>query len=334
MKQKEKLNLYYIIIGELENTQKEYLQQNLHKDEPQKNGIQVIWLEETSVPCTVLWDMNDMLPEQCLFISQDKYQLHQAISVGCATLGYLCQEKERARAHDVENVDKSVDNLEKMCANMEKHSEVHVVPKSCEVYFDIYDANPDMWAEGFEEIGLDFLIHVYERHHGLPWTILETERCIIKEFSMEYLDDLFELYSGEGMTDYMEPLYPYEEERAYQEAYIKHMYGFYGYGMWIVCEKETGKLIGRAGVEHREELDGEMELGYAIGVPYQRKGYATEVCRGILTYVKEELLQDSICCLIEEGNEISECFAKKLGFDFECILTLETKSMKKYTYRF
>lgn len=191
-------------------------------------------------------------------------------------------------------------------------------------------AAPDMCAEGFEEIGLAFLRHVYERHHHLPWTILETERCIVKEFSMEYLDDLFELYAGEGMTDYIEPLYPYEQEKEYQRAYIEHMYGFYGYGMWIVCEKETGKLIGRAGVEHREELGGELELGYAIGVPYQRQGYATEVCRAILSYVKEELEYTQINCLIEEGNTGSEHFAGKLGFSFQKILELGGKNMKKY----
>lgn len=73
------------------------------------------------------------------------------------------------------------------------------------------------------------------------------------------------------MTDYVEPLYPYEKEREYQESYIRYMYGFYGYGMWIVCDRESGKLIGRAGVEHREELGDELEFGYAIGVDYQKK---------------------------------------------------------------
>lgn len=66
----------------------------------------------------------------------------------------------------------------------------------------------DMYAEGMEEIDGSFLQHVYERHHHIPWIILKTPRCIVKEFSMEYLDALFELYAGKGMTDYMELLYP------------------------------------------------------------------------------------------------------------------------------
>lgn len=192
----------------------------------------------------------------------------------------------------------------------------------------------DMYAEGFEEVGWNFLRHVYERHHHLPWTILTTERCVVREFSMEYLDALFELYAGEGMTDYIEPLYPYEEEREYQKAYIENMYRFYGYGMWIVCEKETGRLIGRAGVEHREELGGELELGYAIGVPWQRKGYATEVCTAILTYVRDELELPSVCCLIEEGNTVSEHLAEKLGLGWRGTLELGGKQMRKYVRYF
>lgn len=95
----------------------------------------------------------------------------------------------------------------------------------------------DMFAEGFEEVDFAFLEKVYQRHHGLPWTILTTKRCIVREFCMDDLDDLFALYAGKGMTDYMEPLYEYEKEREYEEAYIKHMYGFYGYGMWMVIDR-------------------------------------------------------------------------------------------------
>lgn len=192
----------------------------------------------------------------------------------------------------------------------------------------------DMYAEGFEEVGWNFLQRVYERHHHLPWTILTTERCVVREFSMEYLDALFELYAGEGMTDYIEPLYPYEEEREYQKAYIENMYRFYGYGMWIVCEKETGRLIGRAGIEHREELGGELELGYAIGVPWQRKGYATEVCTAILTYVRDELEFPSVCCLIEEGNTVSEHLAEKLGLGWRGTMELGGKQMRRYVRYF
>ena len=188
----------------------------------------------------------------------------------------------------------------------------------------------DIIVEGFEEVDFDFLERIWQRHHHIPWTIFETERLLVRELTLDDMDGLFELYSYEGMTDYMEGLYPYEEEYAYQKAYIESMYGFFGYGMWLVFEKESGKLIGRAGVEHREALDGELELGYAIGTPWQGRGFATEVCQGILKYVQEELYFDEIVSLVEPANKASVHLLEKLGFYLEMELDLDNIHYKKY----
>lgn len=174
----------------------------------------------------------------------------------------------------------------------------------------------DMVVEGLEEVDMTFLQRVYERHFNIPWMILETERCIVRELKLSDLDELFSMYAEPGMTDYMEGLYEYEEELEYQKAYIENMYRFYGYGMWLVFEKKTGTLIGRAGVEHREELNGDMELGYAIRTSFQHQGYAYEVCQAIVEYAKEELQASLLHCLIEKGNNISEKLAQKLGFSY------------------
>ena len=188
----------------------------------------------------------------------------------------------------------------------------------------------DIVVEGFEEVDYQFFYRILQRKKVEPWTILETERLLVRELTLSDVDDLFELYSYEGMTDYMEGLYPYEEEYAYQKAYIENMYGFFGYGMWLVFEKKSGKLIGRAGVEHREALDGELELGYAIGTPWQGMGYATEVCLGILTYVKEELGFDKIVSLVEPENKASVHLLQKIGFVERQELLLDGIIYKKF----
>lgn len=308
-KKNGKLKLNYIIIGELRGRQRSFLEENLLADKTAEKGVNLISLANAGEDMETDASLFKFPAEESLFISGDYAQLQKAIDCNMATLGYL-QSGVCARNNCSDYTDKAED---------------------CEI---LMCPNTDMWTEGFEEIDLEFLTHVYERHHNLPWTILTTERCVVKEFSMDYLDDLFELYAGEGMTDYIEPLYPYEEEKEYQEAYIRNMYGFYGYGMWIVCDRKTGELIGRAGLEHREELDGEMELGYAIGVTYQRQGYATEVCRAILKYAHKELGQTSVCCLIEEENCVSEQFARKLGFVLESIVAIGERHLKKYVCRF
>lgn len=292
------LQLHNIFIGSLPEICKRQLLENLKKDLARESGIRIVDLMSAGADA-----VRDFRPEQTIFISGDAGELREASACSIATLGYLPDAGPEENAWETEDTETALENA---------------------------GASVTMWAEGFEEIGLTFLTRVYERYHGLPWTILATERCVVKEFSLDYLDALFALYDGEGMTEYIEPLYPYEQEREYQQAYIRHMYGFYGYGMWIVCDRDTGALIGRAGLERREELGGVLELGYVIGVPYQRKGYATEVCTAILRYAAEELEQSEVCCLIETGNEVSEHLARKLGFLLKEELTLDGKQMKKY----
>lgn len=192
-------------------------------------------------------------------------------------------------------------------------------------------AGVDMIVEGFEEVDVNFLEKVYQRYHRIPWTIAETERCIIRELSLEDLDALFELYADEEIVKFTENLYPYEEEKEFQRAYIENMYRFYGYGMWLVFSKKTGELIGRAGLEHREyngEL--ELELGYLIGTKYQGQGYATEVCQTILRIAKTMTDFGRINCLIDADNISSIRLAEKLHFMHTEDIQLAGRKMKRY----
>lgn len=189
----------------------------------------------------------------------------------------------------------------------------------------------ELWGADYvvmDENAIDEVLaeRVYKRHTGEPWTIAETKRCIIRELTMDDIDALFELYSKPGITDFVEPLYDYDKECEYERAYIEHMYGYYEYGMWLIFSKDTGELIGRAGLENRDYCDeketqgvpgtyhSEMELGYIIAPEYQRQGYATEVCKAILEYAWENLAPERINCLIDEENYPSRRLVEKLGF--------------------
>lgn len=195
---------------------------------------------------------------------------------------------------------------------------------------DEFLTGTDTVVESLDDLEPDFLEKRYERQHEIPWTILTTKRLLVREFEMSDLDDLFALYQYDGMTDYMEGLFPYEEEKKYQKAYIECMYHYFGFGMWLVFEKESGKLVGRAGFEQREDLDDEIELGYAIGTPFWGKGYATEVCKGILSYIKEEFWFERVNCLIEPENNASIRVAEKLGFVFLEEVVRDGKKMRRY----
>ena len=169
--------------------------------------------------------------------------------------------------------------------------------------------------EQIEEIDYDTVDMAYRRLAGLPWEIITTKRCIIRETIVEDVDSFYQIYAEPEVTKYMENLYAdRDEEIAYIKDYQEKVYGFYGYGMWTVLTKD-GTVIGRAGINWREGFDF-PELGFVIGVPWQRQGYAYEVCSAILTYARGELGMTKIQALVMQGNNKSENLCRKLGFQY------------------
>ena len=83
--------------------------------------------------------------------------------------------------------------------------------------------------------------------------------------------------------------YTFDEERvkAWIERNMKR-YKDNGFGLWAVCLKETGEMIGDCGLT-LQNIDGEMlpEIGYHIRKDCQRKGYAKEAASAVLKWAFE-----------------------------------------------
>lgn len=158
---------------------------------------------------------------------------------------------------------------------------------------------------------------IYARYRREPLEIAGTDRLVIREMALSDLDALCALYDTLSDCPYVEPLYDREKEKAYMAAYIQNMYGFYQYGLWLVFERSTRMLVGRIGIENRE-IDGCccQELGYLIGKPWQRRGYAEEACRAVLAYGFKELDLEKIFACVQHTNSPSVRLAEKLGFRF------------------
>ena len=194
------------------------------------------------------------------------------------------------------------------------------------------DLTADILVEGFDEVDVQFLDRIMKRAQGLPWITVITERCYLREITTDDLDDLYALYAQPGITDYVEPLYDRPQEEQYTRDYIECMYRFYGYGMWLVYERENGALIGRAGFSH-QDLGDEivLEMGYIIGVPYQRQGYAMEVCEKLLAFAREHLSDfGSVNCFVEPGNTASLALLRRLEFTSYGTVVISGKEMLRY----
>lgn len=166
------------------------------------------------------------------------------------------------------------------------------------------------------------------REKEIPLIVIETKRLLIREIEKKDMDALYQLYQGEEVNDFVDKLHEDRElEAAYISDYIRLIYRFYDLGMWMLWDKETGKIIGRAGVEPME-YKGEqvLELGYIIGKESRQKGYAREACEAILEYVKSLEEYQFVDAVIYSGNSISMDFIKTLGFE---IISEEMKGKKR-----
>lgn len=143
--------------------------------------------------------------------------------------------------------------------------------------------------------------------------ILETVRLVVREQEEPDLDaiDSFQSdievmkYVGEGKTISRETT---EKSIKYWQKYGEER----GYSSWAVIEKETGNLIGKAGLAELPDKT-EIEVFYMFGREAWGKGYATEVCRALIVYGKQTLKLNRIAAFTYPENKPSQKVLLKCG---------------------
>lgn len=172
-----------------------------------------------------------------------------------------------------------------------------------------------MWEELDMELDPAFLERDALRKAGRPVRIAETEHLLIRETILADVPGLYEIYEQAGVKGQVKPMQPtLQEELDFMEAYIRHAYSFYDYGIWTVLEKKSGAVIGRAGLFPSEILEDAVELGYLIAPAWQRHGFAKECGRAILQYAGQVLELSEVHLLADCRNTASMRTAAALGF--------------------
>jgi RimJ/RimL family protein N-acetyltransferase len=93
-------------------------------------------------------------------------------------------------------------------------------------------------------------------------------------------------------------------------------WALYGYGMFVVEEKTSGKYVGRVGPWYPPTWPG-FEVGWGIAREFRGKGYATEATYASIDWVFENLAVDRIVHTIKPDNTASQSLAKRLGATVE-----------------
>lgn len=169
--------------------------------------------------------------------------------------------------------------------------------------------------EGFDEIDYSFVNRIYQNDHMEAVTILITPNFIIRELSVDDIEDLSIIYKDPSIRAFVYDLkdsLAIEKEK--HRAYIKNIYHFYGYGLWGVYLKRTNQLVGRCGVEYKfVEDEANYELGYLLAKPYQGLGYAKEFVTAVINYCFMELKLPFLIAVIDIDNIPSIRLAKQVG---------------------
>ena len=110
---------------------------------------------------------------------------------------------------------------------------------------------------------------------------IETDRLFLREMAE---DDFEALRRVLGDRDIM-CHYPYEFDDERIRSWIarnRERYSIFGFGLWAVCRKDTGEMIGDCGLT-MQIIDGQIrpEIGYHIRRDHQRQGYAREAARAV-----------------------------------------------------
>ena len=147
--------------------------------------------------------------------------------------------------------------------------------------------------------------------------ILETERLFLREMTMDDFDALYAVLSDSSIMQHYPYSFDEERVRSWSERNMKR-YTDDGFGLWAVCLKDTGEMIGDCGLT-LQNIDGTMlpEIGYHIRRDQQRKGYAKEADAAVRDWAFQNTEYPALYSYCKYTNVGSFKTAESIGMHFE-----------------
>lgn len=146
---------------------------------------------------------------------------------------------------------------------------------------------------------------------------IETERLILREMTQQDFDTLYKILADSDIMRH----YPYTFDRARVQNWIDKnisRYRVFGFGLWAVCLKQSGEMIGDCGLT-MQIIGGDIkpEIGYHIAQAHQRRGYAKEAATACLRCAFEITPFGVIYSYMKAENLTSAATARSIGMTFE-----------------
>ncbi|WP_298725972.1 GNAT family N-acetyltransferase [uncultured Ferrovibrio sp.] len=145
----------------------------------------------------------------------------------------------------------------------------------------------------------------------MPEPILETERLILRPPQAGDLDAWAAMMADEETARFIGGVQP--RQMVWRSLCVMAGgFALYGYAMFSVIEKSTGRWIGRLGPWKPEGWPG-TEIGWGLVRDVWGKGYATEGAAATMDWAFDHLGWTDIIHCIDEKNAPSRKVAERLG---------------------
>jgi RimJ/RimL family protein N-acetyltransferase len=153
--------------------------------------------------------------------------------------------------------------------------------------------------------------------------ILETERLVLQEFSIDDAEFILTLLNTHGWLEYIgdKNVRTIEDAENYLENVPIKSYKENGFGLWLILLKNNSTPIGMCGLIKRESLD-DIDIGFALLPEYSKLGYGYEIAQATINYAKHDLGIDKVVAITNSNNVPSIKLLNKLGLQFEKTLKL------------
>ncbi len=114
--------------------------------------------------------------------------------------------------------------------------------------------------------------------------IIETDRLLLRTFTLEDADLVLELNRDPEVTRYTgDPILDIRQAREVLEKHILPQYSANNFGRWAVHTKPNLEFIGWCGLKFRPERN-EIDLGYRFLQSAWGQGYATEAASACIDH--------------------------------------------------
>jgi len=161
--------------------------------------------------------------------------------------------------------------------------------------------------------------------------VVETARLQMRPLALLDLDGLHRLFADPSVRRFLldDQIVPREWTEAEIISSIK-LFESDGHGMWAVCQKGEGALIGFCGFRFFHDPP-ELQLLYGIAPEYWSRGLTTEAAKAMIKYAFSELGFTRIVASADAPNTASFRVMEKAGMKFEKRVTIDGRDTIYYT---